>query len=329
MHRGVRREVGVAVTHCGTHPTLHTEIKTCVDRFESLRLFTRIVELGSFTRAAGELGIPRATATHAIKALEARLGARLLERTTRQVCTTLDGQAYYDRCARLLAELEEVESSLANLAEDPRGIVRLDLPGMHATHIVLPRLGEFHRRYPNIELVIGHSGGRTADLVREGVDCFVRSDSVNDAAMLQRRLAQSTDVLCASPDYLKRCGAPLHPDELIRHIAVGCIARNRDTVNPFTLMVAGERQEYRLRSTVSVDDAEACIACAVRGYGIVQLPQFQVARELREGALVRVLPTWISPSRQISLLCPNSRRLPSRVRVLGEWLEGVYAQAFA
>ena len=308
---------------------MHTEIKTCVDRFESLRLFTRIVELGSFTRAAGELGIPRATATHAIKALELRLGARLLERTTRQVCTTLDGQAYYDRCARLLAELEEAESSLANLAEDPRGIVRLDLPGMHATHIVLPRLGEFHQRYPNIELVIGHSGARTTDLVREGVDCLVRSGSVNDVAMLQRRLAQSADVLCASPGYLQRCGTPLHPDELIRHVAIGCVTRNRDVVNPFVLMVAGERQEYRLRSAVSVDDAEAYIACAERGYGIAQLPQFQVARQLQDGRLVRVLPNWASPSRQISLLCPNSRRLPSRVRVFGEWLEGVYARAFA
>jgi DNA-binding transcriptional LysR family regulator len=300
-----------------------------VDRFESLRLFTRIVELGSFTRAAGELGIPRATATHAIKALEARLGARLLERTTRQVCTTLDGQAYYDRCARLLAELEEVESSLANLAEDPRGIVRADLPGLHATHVVLPRLDEFHQRYPNIELILGQSGACAADLVREGVDCLVRSGSVNDAAMLQRRLAQSTDVLCASPGYVRRCGMPSQPDELIRHVAVGYVARGRDAVNPFTLMVAGERQEYRLRSTVSVDDADAYIACAVRGHGIVQLPQFQVARQLQEGSLVRVLPAWASPSRPISLLCPNSRRLPSRVRAFGEWLEGVYAQAFA
>lgn len=298
-----------------------------MDRFDSLRLFTRIVELGSFTRAAGELGIPRASATHAIKALEARLGARLLERTTRQVCATLDGQSYYDRCTRLLAELDEMESSLSNLVEDPGGVVRVDLPGLHATHLLLPRIAEFRERYPRLELVVSHYGGRISDLLRDGVDCLVRSGSVNDASLLQRPLAQAGDVLCAAPAYLKAAGTPRHPDELVDHIAVGCIAHHRDSAAPLVLKVGGERREFRLRATLSVDQAEPFVACIENGCGLAQLPRFQVQRQLREGSLVAVLDAWAPPPRQISLLCPSSRRLPARVRAFAEWIEGVYAQA--
>lgn len=298
-----------------------------MDRFDSLRLFTRIVELGSFTRAAGELGIPRATATHAIKALEMRLGARLLERTTRQVSTTLDGQSYYDRCSRLLSELDEMESSISRLVEDPTGVVRVDLPGMHATQLLLPRIAEFRRRYPRLELVVSHLGGRIPDLLRDGVDCLVRSDGVNDASLLQRPLAQVEDVLCASPAYLKAAGMPHHPDELAGHVAVGCLAHYRDSATALVLTVDGERQEYRLRTMLSVDQAESFVACIENGCGLAQLPRFLVARQLREGSLVAVLDAWASPPRQVSLLFPSARRLPSRVRVFAEWMEGIYAEA--
>src|SRR5690606_17380262 len=130
-----------------------------MDRFNALQLFTRIVELGSFTEAANVLSIPRATATHAIKKLENRLGARLLDRTTRQVKPTLDGQAFYDRCKRVLAELEDAETSLSTQVANPHGTLRLDLHGAHATKIILPRIGEFRERYPQIDVVIS-SGDR-------------------------------------------------------------------------------------------------------------------------------------------------------------------------
>jgi LysR family transcriptional regulator, regulator for bpeEF and oprC len=299
-----------------------------VDRFDSLRLFVRIVELGSFTRAASELGIPRATATHAIKALETRLGARLLDRTTRQVNTTLDGQAYYDRCARLLVELEEVEASLTQVAEDPRGIVRIDLPSLHIAHVLLPRISEFRRRYPRIELVVTSAGGRTAEMIRDGTDCVVRSGSLNDATLISRHLTALPQIICASPEYLRHNGWPRHPDELIRHQAVGCIPRSNDLARPFLLFVDGERHEYRLHTPVSVDDAQAHISCALRGCGLVQLPRFQVEPHLRSGDLVQVLDDWHSPDLPLSLLHSNARHLPSRVRVFAEWLVSAYTSMF-
>src|SRR5690606_16678025 len=137
-----------------------------MDRFDSLQLFTRIVELGSFSRAAAALDIPRATATHAIKELEGRLGTRLLDRTTRHVRPTPDGQAFYERCVHVLSELDDAESSLRHLAANPRGVLRVDLHGTHATQVILPRIDEFRARYPGLDLVVS-GGDRLVDLVRE------------------------------------------------------------------------------------------------------------------------------------------------------------------
>jgi DNA-binding transcriptional LysR family regulator len=152
-----------------------------MDRFDTLQLFVRIVEQGSFTKGASMVDIPRATATYAIKALEARLGTRLLERTTRHVRPTLDGQAFYERCVRILSEVDDAESSSSHQTSNPRGVLRLDLRGTHATRIVLPRIDEFRARYPGIELVVS-SGDRLVDLVREGVDCVVRGGRPRDSS---------------------------------------------------------------------------------------------------------------------------------------------------
>ncbi len=209
-----------------------------MDRLDAMRLFTRIVELGSFSRAADERGLPRATATYAIKEMEARLGARLLERTTRQVRPTLDGQAYYERCVHLLAELDDAESALGRMASNPRGTLRLDLHGAHATHIVLPRINEFRTRYPHVELKIS-SGDRLVDLVREGIDCVIRAGTPKDSSLVARRLAVMPEAICASPDYLARFGTPEHPEDLARHQAVGFFASGRDHAYPFELLVDG------------------------------------------------------------------------------------------
>jgi len=140
---------------------------------------------------------------------------------------TLDGQAYYERCVHVLAELDDADAALTQLASDPRGVLRIDLHGIHATGIVLPRIDEFHARYPRIELEIS-SGDRLVDLVREGIDCVVRSGVPRDSSLVARKIATMPEVVCASPDYLQRYGVPRHPDELSAHRAVGFFASDRD-----------------------------------------------------------------------------------------------------
>jgi DNA-binding transcriptional LysR family regulator len=298
-----------------------------MDRFDSLQLFARIVELGSFTRAAAALDIPRATATHAVKALEARLGARLLERTTRQVRPTLDGRAFYERCVHLLADLDEAESSLSTVAANPRGTLRLDLHGAQATHIVLPRIDEFRARFPQIDLAIS-GGDRLVDLVREGVDCVVRAGTPKDSSLVARRLAVMPETICASPDYLARHGAPAHPDELPAHRAVGFFASGHDRSYPFELVVDGQLREYALGHWIAVNDAEAYVACALRGCGLIQLPRYHVEDALRDGSLVEVLAGWRSPGLPVSAMYPQHRQLSARLRVFVDWLVQIYADRF-
>jgi DNA-binding transcriptional LysR family regulator len=298
-----------------------------MDRFDALQLFVRIVELGSFTQAATALGTPRATATHAIKELEARLRVRLLERTTRRVRTTVDGQAFYERCRHLLHELEDAESSLAHLAVHPRGRLRLDIHGAAATEIVLPRINEFHERYPDIELMIG-SGDRLVDLVREGVDCVVRAGEPQDSSLVTRRLALLPQLTCASPAYLAAQGTPLTLADLAQHRAVNFFSAQRAEPFPFTFLVDGKVEEYQLKDWISVNNADTYVTCVEQGCGIIQLPRFHVERQLREGTLVEILAQWPCPPMVYSVLYPHHRQLSPRVRVFIDWVTQVYADRF-
>lgn len=298
-----------------------------MDRLETLQLFIRIVEFGSFSRAAEALSIPRATATYAIKQLEARLGARLLERTTRQVRPTLDGQAYYERCVVALGELDEAEGALRNLAANPRGTLRVDMSGTHATQIVLPRIDEFRQRYPRIDLVLS-CGDRLIDLVREGVDCVIRAGEPKDSALVARRLALMPQVLCASPGYLARCGAPQTPEELAQHESIGFFSSGNAVDHSLDLIVGGERRVFTSGGWMAVNDAESYVAAALRGCGLIQVPRYHVENDLRSGRLVEVLPSWPSPDLPVSALYPQHRQLSPRVRIFVDWLVGVYRERF-
>jgi DNA-binding transcriptional LysR family regulator len=298
-----------------------------MDRIDALKLFTRIVELGSFVRAAGELEIPRATATHAIKELEGRLGARLLERTTRQVRPTLDGRAFYERCVRILADLEDAESALSTLSANPQGTLRLDLHGVHANLIILPRIAEFRQRYPSINLAIS-SGDRLVDLVREGIDCVVRAGEPRDSSLIMRRLAMMPEIVCASPSYLKRYGEPGHPADLAAHQAVGFFSSSHDIQYPFRFIVEGKITEYRANGWMSVNDAECYTTSALHGCGLIQVPRFRVEEHLRAGRLVQVLSQWACPDLPLSILYPYHRQLSSRVKVFVEWVTAIYAKQF-
>lgn len=298
-----------------------------MDRLDALRLFTRIAELSSFSRAADMLEIPRATATHAIKELEARLGTRLLERSTRHVRPTPDGQAFYERCVHVLSDLDDAEAALRHVAANPRGVLRVDMHGTHATRIVLPRIDEFRSRYPNIDLVVS-SGDRLVDLVREGVDCVIRAGAPRDSTLVPRRLALMPQVICASPEYLAYFGTPRDPDELGSHQAVRFFASAGNADYPFELRVDGAVRSVDIGGWLSVNDAENYVIAALRGCGLIQLPRFHVEDELRDGRLVEVLADWPSPELLLSALYPSRRQLSPRVRVFIDWIARLYEQKF-
>ncbi|MFJ5296232.1 LysR family transcriptional regulator [Pseudomonas sp. NPDC088368] len=298
-----------------------------MDRFDSLQLFTRIVELSSFSRAAAVLNIPRATATHAIKALENRLGIRLLERTTRHVRPTVDGQAFYERCVFVLSELDDAESSLRHVASNPQGMLRVDMHGTHATKIVLPRIDEFRARYPGIELTAS-GGDRLVDLVQEGVDCVVRAGTPRDSTLVARPLAVMPQIICASPDYLKRFGTPQTPDDLATQQVVKFFSSTGTSSFPLELIIDGQIRPFNLDGWMAVNDAESYVVCALRGCGLIQVPRYHIEEALNDGRLVEVLRDCQSPGLSVSAMYPHHRHLSPRVRVFIDWLSEVYRDRF-
>lgn len=298
-----------------------------MDHLDALHLFTRIVEQRSFGRAADQLDVPRATATHAIKQLEARLGTRLLERSTRHVRPTPDGEAFYERCVHVLSELDDAEASLRHAASNPRGVLRVDMHGTHATGIVLPRIREFRERYPNIDIVIS-SEDRLVDLVREGIDCAIRGGAVRDSSLVARRLAVIPEVTCASPDYLARFGTPQHPSELAAHQAVQFFNSSGGRAYPFEFTIDGKVREVELKGWLTVNYAESYVVAARNGCGLIQLPRYHVEDDLRSGHLIEVLADFSGPGFPITALYPHRRQLSPRVRIFLDWVGQLYEEAF-
>ena len=214
-----------------------------MDRFDAMQLFVRIVELGSFTRAAEQLGLQRATATQAIKQLEARLGVRLLQRTTRQVSATAEGLAYQQRCLAILAEVADADNAFSQSARQLKGTVRVDLSASMWRHVLAPALPAFCERHPHIGFDLSVSD-RQIDLVREGVDCVLRSGVLKDSALVARRLTLQEQVTCASAAYLRRHGTPLSLDGvdgqggLAGHRAVNYVSASTGKAVPLEFEVA-------------------------------------------------------------------------------------------
>lgn len=295
---------------------------THMDRFQEMQIFTRIVERRSFTVAAEELSLPRATVTNAIKRLEARLATRLLERTTRVVAPTLDGQAYYERCVRLLADLGEMESVFTRAA--PTGLLRVNLQATLARRVVAPRLPAFLARYPGIELQIGE-GDRLVDLVREGIDCVLRVGNLQDSSMVAQQITQIAQVTCASPAYLERHGRPATLDGLQQHQAVNFISSATGKPYPLEFLVDGALRQLTLPGSVSVTGADMYTAGALAGLGLVQVPRYRVEHELAQGELEVLLPDLAPPALPVYVLYPQSRQLSPRVRVFVDFLKDAFA----
>ena len=291
-----------------------------MDRFNVMRLFVRIVERRSFSAAAADLGVPRSGATAAIKRLEERLGTRLLQRSTRHVSPTNEGEVYYRRCVAILADMEEADLAWSDTALT--GQVRVDLNGHLARDIVLPELPAFLDRHPQLTVHVGE-GDRLVDLLREGVDCVVRAGEPVDGDMTGRRLGELHEVTCASPAYLSTRGTPGSPDELHGHAMVGFVSSRTGRVMPLEFVVGEEMRKVSLPARVLVSNSDTAVSAARLGLGLTQAPRHRLQADLDAGALVEVLAHFPPTPTPISLLYPGNRQLAPRVRVFVDWIFGV------
>ncbi|MGL4285609.1 MAG: LysR family transcriptional regulator [Phreatobacter sp.] len=295
-----------------------------MDKFDAMRVFTRVVERRSFTLAAEDLGLPRSTVTDAVKQLEARLGVRLLERTTRHVGPTLDGEAYHRRCLALIADVEDAEGAFGGAK--PRGLLRVDVHGTLARHFVLPRLPAFLDEYPGIELFLSE-GDRLVDLVREGIDCVLRVGDLKDSDMIARRVGLLDEITCAAPAYITRFGLPESPADLQGHRMIGFRSSATGQLMPLEFAVEGILRHVALPATVSVNGAETFVAAARLGLGLIQVPRYHVAGDLAQGTLVAVLTDTPPSPTPVSLLYPRDRQLSPRVRVFIDWLARAFGES--
>lgn len=298
-----------------------------MDRFQAMQVFTRVVDANSFTQAADSLGLPRATVTTTIQGLERLLKVRLLNRTTRSLSLTPDGASYYERCLRILADIEDAEASFHDVARGPQGRLRIDVPPSIGRLILIPALCEFHGRYPDIELAIGMSD-RPVDMVQEAVDCVIRVGELQDSTMVAKRIGTFESITCAAPAYLERYGEPATIEQLRDHRAVhyfsGRTGRNID----WSFTVDGRPTAVAVKGAVSVNDAEAYVACGVKGFGMIQPARYMVAGHLESGALREVLPGWTPPPMAISVVYLHNRHLSPKVRVFVDWISELFQRCY-
>ena len=293
-----------------------------MDKLQTMRLLTRVVERRSFGGAAVDLGLSRSTATDAIKLLESQLGVRLLDRTTRQVVPTVDAQAYYRRCLAILSDVDDAESALID--RQPRGLLRIGVHGFMARHFIVPGLPAFLQRHPHLDLHIGEDD-RLVDLVREGVDCVIRAGEPVDSGMIVRRIAMLEEVTCASPAYLARHGVPSTIEELEGHRVIGFQSSRTGGVMPLEFTVDGAIRTVTLPARITVTGSETSVELARLGFGLVQAPRYRFAEDLADGTLVEVLPAFPPSPTPVSALYPQNRQLAPRVRVFLDWIVQVFA----
>lgn len=290
-----------------------------MDQIQAMRIFVRVVEAGTFTRAADSLSLPKATVTKHVQALEERLRVKLLNRTTRRVTVTPDGAAYYDRTVRLLTDLDDIEASMTNARANPRGRLRVDVGTSVAQLLIIPNLAEFHARYPDIQVDLGVSD-RIVDLIGDNVDCVIRGGELSDQSLVARRVGNLEFITVASPDYLARRGAPSHPLEIEdKHASVIYFSPQSGRHYPLEFRKGDESIDIAGPYQLSVNEANAYVTSVVAGLGIGQITSYQAEGHLKSGTLVRLLPDWTQPPLPVYVVYPPNRHLSAKVRAFVDW----------
>ncbi|MFT3717652.1 LysR family transcriptional regulator [Pseudorhodoferax sp.] len=292
-----------------------------MDRFDAMRAFSRVVEAGSFTKAAQTLQMSKTTVTQLVQQLEARLRVKLLHRTTRKLSVTPDGAAYYERVVRLLADMDDAETSLSSAAAAPKGRLRVDVPSPLARLVLVPALPAFHARYPDIQFDMGVSD-RMVDLIGDNVDCVVRGGEITDQSLMARHVGDLQIGAYAAPSYVERLGAPEHPREMENtdHRIVGFMHPRTGMVEPRTMHCGNERIEVKSRYVLAVDDGNAYLEAGLAGLGVLWLPTYMAAAHQARGELIPVFEQWRFDPMPLYVAFSPNRHVSAKLRVFIDWI---------
>jgi LysR family transcriptional regulator for bpeEF and oprC len=296
-----------------------------MDRLMALQAFSRVVELGGFTKAGESLQLSKTTVSDLVQGLEKHLGVRLLQRTTRRVTTTADGAAFYERCVHILADLDEAEMSVMQARVAPKGRLRVDMPSGLARLFVVPRLAPFLARYPDLRLELG-MGLRPVHLLEEGIDCVVRFGTQSDSSLVARRVGTMSHVCCASPAYLREHAALRHPEELSDHQCITYISGRTGRVMDWEFQKAGQKVQLTLDGVLAVNDQDANIVAGLMGIGITKVANYMARPYLESGQLKQVLTDWNAEQFPISVMYAQSRHLSAKLRIFVDWISELIQQ---
>jgi len=289
-----------------------------MDRLSAMKTFVAVVEAGSFIRATDGVGLSKPAVSRQVAELENSLGVRLLQRTTRKLSLTTEGEGYYQRCKEIIAAIEEAESEIGHAKGEVRGRLRVGAPQSFGVLHLAPLWGEFLELNPNLTLDITLSD-RVVDLIEEGYDIAIRIARMPSSTLISRALATTELVLCASPDYLARRGTPQKPTDIKQHDAITYSYLASGTEWQL-LTKSGEAINVPTRTRIFANNGDTCRSVAIAGQGIILQPDFMVYEDLRQGTLVRLLPDYKTPMLTIYAVYPTRKMLPPRVRNLVNFL---------
>ena len=289
-----------------------------IDHASEMAAFVRVVDAKGFSAAAPALGLSPSAVSKLVTRLEARLGVRLLQRTTRALHLTQEGEAFYESARRIVDEIEALESRIVDGRGTPQGLLRVTTSLAFATHQLTPILAEFLARYPAIQFALLPTD-RLVDMVEEGVDIAIRIGRLADTSFMARRIGEDKRVICASPDYLARHGTPRRPQDLLRHECI--LARERAYLNRWTFRIEDEIREIEVGGRLSVDEGDMQLQLALQGIGIVRLTRLTVAQAVRAGRLVSLLPDFSAEQPlPINAVYPHRRHLAPKVPAFVDFL---------
>jgi len=289
-----------------------------MDRFDAMRTFVHVLDSGSLTKAALQLGLHKTTVSQQILQLEDKLGTRLLTRTICLVAPTEEGQAFYRHACTILQQVDDVETLLRKGTSAPAGHLRVDVPVAMGRLVFAPEISNFLERYPKITIELGCTD-RAVDLVQEGVDCALRGGQLPDSRLSARRVGDLRFVLCAAPRYIDQQGLPATPEDLIHHHQIGFVLASTGKLRPVTLIRDGRKADFDVPARFVTTDSAAALSAGLDGLGVIMLAEFVATHHLASSALVRVLPGWHCPSLPLHLVTPTTRKRAARVVAFIDW----------
>ena len=282
--------------------------------WEGVSEFVAVAELESFTAASKRLGISTAQVSRQITALETRLSCKLFYRTTRKVSVTDIGRVYYQHCRQVLDGLDEAQRAISDLQTTPKGLLKMTAPGTYGEETIAPLVNQFLAMYPELEIQL-HLSNQKQDLIAEGYDVAIRLGKLEDSTMMARKLSSRTQYVCASPDYIEKYGLPHSLSELEKH---NCLA---GTLNYWRFHENSKERHVRVQGSLSCNSGRALCDAALKGIGIVQLPDYYVKEYVDRGELVSILESFREKDDHIWALYPHNRHLSSKVKTLVDFLQ--------